>query len=160
MGEQAALNADVNGTQPMTYQWYKDGEELPTTNSTHLNNLQLTDAGQYLLKASNAYGVKDSQPATVSVGYTLTIAKDPEDITTTVGSIVLMSVDANGTAPFTYEWSKDFVVIPEPLQPNTKLLQRIYSMRVSTLYASLMHTAKLKVCRCIGRGPAPTFITV
>ena len=105
VGEQGGLNADVNGTQPMTYQWYKGNEELPNeTNSTlTLTNLQLTDAGQYLLKASNAYGVKDSRTATVSVGYTPTIAKDLEDITTTVGSRVLMSVEANGTAPFTYD---------------------------------------------------------
>ena len=60
-----------------------------------------------------------------------------------------MSVEANGTTPFTYEWSKDFVVIPGATAAQYEIASAdlldagVYSVR------SLMRTAKLKVCRCI-----------
>lgn len=57
-GDSLALNATVNGSEPLTLQWYKDGQVVAGANGATLaiNPVDVFDAGQYLLVASNPYG--------------------------------------------------------------------------------------------------------
>lgn len=57
-GSNLLLAATVGGTQPMSLQWFKDGNALVgETNATFsTGNTDIFDAGQYVLVASNAYG--------------------------------------------------------------------------------------------------------
>lgn len=69
-GTTVVLNAIVQGSMPISYQWKYNGEDLPGANS---DTLILTDAkiqqsGNYELIASNEYGISTSQVAVVKIG--------------------------------------------------------------------------------------------
>ncbi|MCL5098540.1 MAG: immunoglobulin domain-containing protein [Candidatus Omnitrophica bacterium] len=53
----------------LTYQWQKDGVDIPGANdvSLALSNLQLSDSGSYVLVASGSAGTVSSQPAVLQV---------------------------------------------------------------------------------------------
>lgn len=72
----AAVGADVSfsgttsgGTQPLSYQWQKDGNPVAgATNLTmSLTNVQLADAGAYQMVVSNLLGTVTSAAATLTV---------------------------------------------------------------------------------------------
>jgi hypothetical protein len=58
IGSNLVISAAVNGTAPMTLQWYKDGQPVPGANGATLSLTATSafDAGQYVLVASNSYG--------------------------------------------------------------------------------------------------------
>lgn len=63
------LSATVKGTQPITYQWRKNGINLPgaTQPTLSLTNLQVADAAIYDLVANNIWGSANSSPAVLSI---------------------------------------------------------------------------------------------
>ncbi len=66
------MTAFVNGQAPLTVQWYKVGSPdvaLPgqTSSTLFLNNLQMSDAGTYYLKAANSAGTVQGPNATLTV---------------------------------------------------------------------------------------------
>jgi len=68
-GTQAAFNANVVGSAPLTLQWYKNGALLAGAISSQLiiPNVQAADAGTYQLLASNSLGTAVSPGATLTV---------------------------------------------------------------------------------------------
>lgn len=68
-GLSLTLSAQAAGSDPLKYQWYKDGNVLPgQTNSVlTIERTQTTDSGLYLLLVSNAGGAVPSTPAMVIV---------------------------------------------------------------------------------------------
>ncbi|WP_158277465.1 immunoglobulin domain-containing protein [Opitutus sp. ER46] len=115
-GETATFTVVADGTQPLTYQWRKDGADLNiTTNPSAatatlaLANVQAGDMGSYDVVVSN--GVL---PVATSTGATLTvtaaaptIVTQPSAVTVTAGEPASFSVTAKGTAPLAYQWRKD-----------------------------------------------------
>ncbi len=63
------FTVSVSGSLPMSYQWKKNGTELPgeTAFSLMLSSLSLTDSGDYSVVAANAYGSITSAVATLTV---------------------------------------------------------------------------------------------
>jgi hypothetical protein len=68
-GESLTLNVLTDGTQPITYQWERNGSALPgaTTSSLDLPDIELTDAGNYTVLVSNSKGSVRSAVATIEV---------------------------------------------------------------------------------------------
>lgn len=68
-GDAWTFQAGAYGTRPMTYQWTKNGTNLPgaTRLSLALTNLAATDSGDYALVAANAQGSATSAVATLLV---------------------------------------------------------------------------------------------
>ncbi len=68
-GSRVTFTVSVDGSRPLTYQWYKDSASVPNaTNATlTLSNLQLTDAGSYSLQASNEFGFTNSTASALAV---------------------------------------------------------------------------------------------
>lgn len=64
-----ALEPSAAGTPPLYYQWWKDGvvQQGATRQSLLVTNLQLSDAGKYLLLVSNTLGIAISTAAVVVV---------------------------------------------------------------------------------------------
>ena len=58
VGSNAVLDIEVSGETPRNIQWFKDGSPISgaTTRSLQLNDLSITDAGQYSAEVSNASG--------------------------------------------------------------------------------------------------------
>jgi hypothetical protein len=69
VGESLQLFADVDGTPPIAFQWFKNGTPLPdATNPTFaVSNVQVGNAGNYFLVASNALLTITSAVAQVTV---------------------------------------------------------------------------------------------
>lgn len=69
VGTTVSLVVTVSGTEPLGYQWRKNTADLPgATNSTlTLNNVRVTDAGDYTVVATNIVGSVTSVPATLTV---------------------------------------------------------------------------------------------
>lgn len=74
-GQSVTVGADVtfgvsaSGTQPLSYQWQKEGSDLPgeTAADLVLNNVGPGDAGSYAVRVSNAGGSITSDPAVLGV---------------------------------------------------------------------------------------------
>jgi hypothetical protein len=69
VGDNITLSGFVDGTDPISYQWKRNGINIPgaTNLSLALNNLQFSDAGTYVLQASNIASVATSADAVVQV---------------------------------------------------------------------------------------------
>lgn len=63
------LSAAAAGTEPLSYQWQRDGADVSGANSTTLNLGQATNGtgGNYTLIVTNVYGSVTSAPAIVTV---------------------------------------------------------------------------------------------
>jgi hypothetical protein len=69
VGSDIALAPGVSGSQPLSYQWQKDGANIPgaTRKTLSLPNAYYTDTGTYRLAVANSLGGKNSQNATLTV---------------------------------------------------------------------------------------------
>lgn len=71
-GQTAKLNAAASGTEPITYQWFKDGESIDgaTEPTLVIEDVSFTDEGEYLVVASNgcSEAASDSAMVYVAVG--------------------------------------------------------------------------------------------
>jgi uncharacterized delta-60 repeat protein len=79
LGESATLSVSAAGTEPLGYQWWRDGVALAegTASSLTLTNLQGADAGSYRAVVSNPYGSVTSAVAVLTVNLATTDAFDP-----------------------------------------------------------------------------------
>jgi alpha-tubulin suppressor-like RCC1 family protein len=69
LGGATVLSANVQGSYPLTFQWYHDGNVVAgaTNRFLWLPGCQATDAGDYVLVASNASGQATNQPVHLAV---------------------------------------------------------------------------------------------
>jgi sugar lactone lactonase YvrE len=68
-GDTVSLSGSATGNQPISYQWHKDGRDIPgATNSTlNITGAVAANSGVYYLVASNSTGVIASNTATIVV---------------------------------------------------------------------------------------------
>src|SRR5688572_1196056 len=98
----------VNATAgPLTYQWQRDGANLPgTTNaSITLTNVQAADAGTYRVLVRNPHGSVLSSPISLTFPPPV-ITMQPQSVTRYRGESVTFSVIANGVQPLSYQWRR------------------------------------------------------
>ncbi|HWI58079.1 MAG TPA: immunoglobulin domain-containing protein, partial [Bacillota bacterium] len=69
LGESNALSVAVFGSEPLVYQWFKDGTAIPeATNGLHvLPNLQSNQVGYYCVTVTNLFGWTISSNALLSI---------------------------------------------------------------------------------------------
>lgn len=108
------LKVEASGSTPLTYQWFKDGVPMPGFTQPSWTNgaVALVDEGDYFCRVSNSAGAINSQIATVAIAYAPVITNQPQNQDVATGGSAAFSVTVAGTAPFTYQWYKDSVVIP------------------------------------------------
>lgn len=113
--ESLNLYVSVQGTSPFTYQWKKDGVNIPdaTSSSYWRSNVSASDAGSYSVSVSNSAGTTTSNSVSVSVGNApaAVITQHPSSITVYPGMEASFSVSVSGNGSFTYQWKKDGVAI-------------------------------------------------
>jgi Immunoglobulin domain len=107
VGAAAAFSIVASGTAPLDYQWsFGETNLLDATNSLLvITNVQLSDAGNYAVELSNAFGSEASSNAVLSVGVPPTILVQPTNQTARLGDAAGLEVVADGTAPLDYQWS-------------------------------------------------------
>ena len=114
VGTPVTFDVAAGGTS-LKYRWLKDDIELAkATNDTYtVTSATLASAGSYKVRVSNAAGVVISAAAVLTVtAASPTILVPPAATTVHEGEPVSFQVTAGGTAPLTYQWSKDGVPLP------------------------------------------------
>jgi len=116
-GSTVTFTVSATGTPPLSYQWRRNGVNLPgaTSASLVLANVTEAQAGTYTVVVSNAAGSVTSQPATLTVNPALvapTITVQPQSQTVTAGGTVTFTVSATGTPPLSYQWRRNGVNLP------------------------------------------------
>ncbi len=117
VGGSVTLSVSVSGTAPFIYQWMRDGAVISgaSGSSLVLNNLTLSDAGGYTVVVTNAIGSVTSNAAVIGVNslpVAPSLSGSPTSRSVQVGTAVSFSVIAGGTAPLTFVWRKNDVIIP------------------------------------------------
>ena len=122
VGENATFNVSAAGTEPLSYQWYKDGTaiEKGTLPEYTVNSATLNDAGFYSVEVTNQFGSVTSEPALLTViePAAPTIVEQPASANIKTGETVTFSVSATGTAPLSYQWFKDNFAIQGATEPT------------------------------------------
>lgn len=117
-GQAANFSVFATGTGVLSYQWQRDGVNIAGANgsSYSLASAAATDSGvTFRVVVSNSVGSVTSSVAVLSVADSAvpapTIAAQPQSLTGTDGGPILLSVAAQGTGPFSYQWRKNGVAI-------------------------------------------------
>jgi len=116
-GQTAAFTAVAAGTAPLSYQWQKNGANIPGATSTSYTTPVTTTAdsgASFAVVVSNTAGTVTSAAATLTVNpapVAPTITTQPANQTVTAGQTATFTVVAAGTAPLSYQWQKSGVNI-------------------------------------------------
>jgi hypothetical protein len=105
-GFSAELSVQATGDAPLSYQWRKNGANLPgATNATlTLPNLQPSDSGGYSAVVYNLAGAATSSVATLTVVIPVQILQHPRSTNVLAGNSVTLTVSATGTGTLRYQW--------------------------------------------------------
>lgn len=129
-GETLTLSVDADGTEPMTYQWFKDGQPIDGANQPTYEKTNVTteDAGTYYCKVSNECGEVNSSNTVVTV-----TLKQVAGLNETINGISLEQSIPNPTTNGNVSIS---FTLPENGDVTLVLLD-IYGRKVATLFKGL-----------------------
>ncbi len=110
-GTNYTLQAIAVATNPIVYFWQKDGQNILNANSSSftLSPVQVTDAGNYVLIATNAFGRATSAVATITIDATPLIVTQPTNLVISPTANTSFSVGASPTSGMSYYWYHDGV---------------------------------------------------
>ena len=160
-GESATLAVAATSVTPLSYQWLRNGESIDgATNALYVTPaLTLADSGtRYAVVVRNVSASVQTAPATVTVTAAPRIARQPQSQTVAPGQAPTFAVQAFGTAPLTYEWRRDGVVIPGASASSYTAAAAIVSDNGATFQvivrnASGKATSDPAVLSVLGAGP-------
>lgn len=166
-GDRAVFSVVARGTEPLSYQWFKDDFMLPdeTEPTCIIDAVTPNDAGEYTVRVSNQFGEATSDPALLTVIKPTgpTIIEHPVSAVVEAGEHATFSVIAEGTEPLSYQWYKggepiDAAVESEyTIKAATPNDEGIYTVRVSNQFGEVTSNPARLVVRDIV--PAPVIIT-
>lgn len=113
-GGSATFSVTVTGTPPFSFQWARNGTNLPAgaVNPLIVSGLSVRDAGQYSVAVSNAVGGTVSSNAQLLVRSAPVIVSQPGARITAAAQSVAFAVLAGGDSPFAYQWQFNGTAIP------------------------------------------------
>ncbi|MCX8521618.1 MAG: hypothetical protein ORN28_08800, partial [Rhodoferax sp.] len=117
VGQTATFSVTATGTSP-SYQWKKNGTDIPGANASTYTTQATSDADidtalAYSVAVSNSAGSVTSNDATLTVSPAApAITAQPRPQTITAGQTAIFSVTAIGTGTLSYQWKKGGTVIP------------------------------------------------
>jgi len=117
VGQTATFNVAATGTTPMTYLWKKNGAAITgATASTYTTPAETTadNNAQFTAEVSNTAGNATTAAAMLTVtsaAVSPAITTQPASQTVIAGKTASFTVAATGTAPMTYQWSKNGTAI-------------------------------------------------
>jgi hypothetical protein len=108
------------GSQLLTYQWHKDGAAIAgaTTAALLIDSADQSDEGTYQCDVGNDAEVAHSDQAVLTVTDPPVITTQPESQEAKRGDSVTFSVEATGTAPLSYQWRKNGMLISGATQSS------------------------------------------
>jgi hypothetical protein len=130
VGQPVSFSVSVNGATPFTYQWLKDGGNVPGAVNRILNipSVALSDAGGYRVAVTNPIGSQMSQVATLSVYTTavpnLTIVYSNDVATVALSGVPTYRYAIQASTNLT-QWS----AVQTNVSPFTLTETNLYRMR-------------------------------
>jgi len=112
-GQMVTFSVATNGSAPLTYQWMKNGVAISGANSSNYSTpvTSINDNGaQFNVSVSNASGTASSNSALLTVTAPIiapAITLQPMAQSITTEQAATFSVATTGTAPMTYQWSRN-----------------------------------------------------
>ncbi|MEN6627333.1 MAG: immunoglobulin domain-containing protein [Candidatus Sumerlaeia bacterium] len=109
LGTEARFSVVGTGARPISYQWRKDGIDVPgaTSSTLIMNPVSAANAGWYTCRLTNYLGQAISNGARLTVVLPPTITGHPGSSQLPINSNALFSISVSGTDPFQYQWFKD-----------------------------------------------------
>jgi glucose/arabinose dehydrogenase len=108
--EAAVFSVTATGAAPLSYQWQRDGLEIPNATSA-LYTITAVTAGdngdRFRVRVRNASGEVLSNEAVLTVTAAPAITSQPASLTRTVGEAATFAVTVTGATPFSYQWQRD-----------------------------------------------------
>lgn len=120
-GQSVSFGVTAIGGIPLSYQWKQNG--VPLTNLTAtaslltLSSVTPADAGAYSVLVMNVDGAVESTNALLAVGQAPIITTQPTDQRVAYGATATLVAAATGTAPLTYQWTKNGIALPNATSP-------------------------------------------
>jgi hypothetical protein len=151
-GSNFTLIGLANGSQPIAYQWQRNGGKIAgaVLPSLVLTNPAVADSGRYALVASNIAGVSTSAVAQVTVYQIPTVVQALSNQVVDVQSTVTLSVSAQGNPAPNYTWQRNGQPVAGTgsilIVTNIGLSQAgFYSVTVTNQYGSASSRARVSV---------------
>ncbi len=116
-GQIASFSVASSGSTPLLYQWKRNGSAILGANSSNYSTAVTTTAdngAQFSVTVSNSVGTATSNTAILTVtsaAVAPSITSQPASLSLTAGQPATFSVATTGTAPMTYQWSKNGAAI-------------------------------------------------
>jgi alpha-tubulin suppressor-like RCC1 family protein len=105
--QEVNLSFQYTGTEPVEFQWRKNGTPLPGENAPNLIFIADADSGGYYdVIATNSVGSVTSSSATLTVLVPPAITAQPSDQNVSAGATAFFSVTASGPG-LTYQWRRN-----------------------------------------------------
>ncbi len=151
VGNAANFNVGNTGSAPFNYRWYKGTKVISgaTNFIFSIPNSTANDAGNYFVIITNFAGNVTSTVATLTVWLPPVFTVEATNRTARTGSATVFIAMVNGTAPFSYQWLKNGVVLADGGNISGALTSvltvdnlttndsGVYSLTVSNVVASI-----------------------
>ncbi|MEE8599927.1 immunoglobulin domain-containing protein, partial [Euzebya tangerina] len=100
VGDAATFSVMAEGTEPLSYQWRKNGQDVPgaTSDTYTIDPLAYEDAGNYDVVVTNDCGSVASETVLLTVGTGAQIDVQPSSQTACEGDVAQFEVEASGGA--------------------------------------------------------------
>ena len=126
------------------FQWLKNGQEIPGATNIFLSIPSVTPAhvGHYSVRVANILGEIESEAAELSLLLPPRITAQSRAVRVREGDPLLLSAEADGTAPLIYRWTKGSEIVQEGEQPRLFLMASkvtdagFYQVEVSNEFGS------------------------
>lgn len=114
-GTAASFAVEATGSEPLTFEWTKDGGSVPGGNGPRLSipAADSRDTGTYRVTVSNPWGTATSEAVTLSVGVAPTILSQPVFHADVPNGGVVIGLSATGDHPLHYAWHEDQELIAQ-----------------------------------------------
>ena len=143
-GSDVTLSVAASGKAPLSYTWFKDGEEIAgeTGPTLELNGVGAIDAGDYHVTVGNALGSESTAPVELVVTAPPALIAQPQPQAVLVGGTATFSVEAAGSGPIGYQWFKESAALAGETGPSLTLVGvgeadvAAYSVEVTNPYGT------------------------
>ena len=111
LGSTGTLRVSATSVEPLTYQWFKNGDIVSkgTNQILKFENVLRSDSGDYKVAVFNSQNAEASQTATLTIDDIVPpkVIIPPSNQTNEIGNEVVFSVEAIGFVPLSYQWLKN-----------------------------------------------------
>jgi hypothetical protein len=124
VGGRAVLSVGAEGTPPLRYQWFRNEEALPGAwgRTLTIDPVASGSFGDYQVVVGNSFGTTASRNARLmEVRFAPAIAWLTGDIAVLAGQDTALAVQAAGSEPMSYSWTKDGEPLAGRDQPSLPL---------------------------------------